>query len=187
MKRLVMVALILGLFGFAPSGPSPYDMSTAQAAGERTVVLDVAVDARTNRLNPGLVGPPVRGTTFIVSGKVYPGGTIPAGGTPDQPSAFGPDEPGSIGNFICRATFNYDLAEIMAGAAPHLASSQLFFLDDDAGFATEGMEGGTTTVRAVTGGMGRYATARGEVTQEILGVNPTGLFNSRFTFTLAKK
>jgi hypothetical protein len=186
MRRFILVTLVVGLFGFAPNGPSQSGMLTAHAAGTSTIVLDVAVDGRTMAF-AGTPGPPVRGAAFIVTGKIYPGGTIPAGGTPDDPSAFGPDEPGSIGTFVCRATFNYSLAEIESGAAPHLTSSQIFYLDDGSALTSDGMEGGTTTIRAVTGGIGAYRTARGEVTQEILGVNETGLPNSHFTFTLAKK
>ena len=47
-----------------------------------TLIFDVATDARSFRLNRGAQLPEAkRGDSFIVEGKIYPGGTIAAGGT----------------------------------------------------------------------------------------------------------
>lgn len=104
MKKLLFMLIALGLIGIASSLPAevgPVERVEAQTVGVK--VLDVAIDGRTFRgsdgLNPFDPGPSniMRGNTFIVSGKVYPGGTIPEG-----QGVFGPDEPGSIGNWTCR-------------------------------------------------------------------------------------
>lgn len=198
MKKLLITLLILTLAGIAPDARSQQrEAQIRPSDSEKTMTFDVAIDARAWRLNDG-TNPfdPLdinnllamkRGTTFIVRGKVYPGGTIPAGGTPDNPSAFGPDSPGSIGNWVCRGTLNFDFSEILQGAAPHVATTQIFLLSDGAGLWTDGLEGGVTTTRAVIGGIGEFSGASGEVVQETLGVNATGLFNLRFTFKIKKK
>ena len=50
--------------------------------------------------------------------------------------------------------------------------------------ATEGVEGGGTITRIVTGGAGNYAGWVGEQRQTFLGFNPTGGVNLRVTFIL---
>jgi hypothetical protein len=190
-KRLMMLLLSLGFIAMTNMIPSPISVaSPVHVRGPRTLVLDVACDARTCRINqvdPTIPQPELnfrRGDTFIVNGKIYPGGTIPVGGTFDHPSPFGPDSPGSIGTWVCRGTFNFSAEEIAAGAAPHVTSTQFFLLDDRTGFVTDGLEGGIPTWRAVLGGTGEFSGVRGEVREEELGINSTGLSNIRFTFTL---
>jgi hypothetical protein len=131
--------------------------ATAGAAG--TLAFDVACDGRTWRLNradPTLSNQvPSRGDGFIVSGKIYPDGTIAKG-------LASPDQPGSIGTWICRGFFNVDIA---SGKVPHVVSTQLFFFDNGDGLINDGLENGIPTVRFVTGGMGAYSGARGYVHQ----------------------
>ena len=172
---------------------------------DKNPTWDVAIDARTWRLdttlspdndqNPFDPFDPTkliqvkRGNTFIVDGKIYPGGTIPPGGDFDNPSPFGPDSPGSIGKWTCRGVFNFDFSDIANGAAPHVFTTQTFQFDDNNALWTDGPEGGVTTVRAVTGGTGKFAEANGQVTQETLGINQAGasrLFNLRVAFKLKK-
>jgi hypothetical protein len=158
-----------------------------------TFVVDVAIDAHTLGLNsdPTAAGIPRRGTTFIVNGKVYPGGTIPSGVT-----GFDPDSaPGSIGTWVCRGVFLADFADIFVTGSAALAfdTTQIFLLDSDSNaIFTEGMEGnvGVTTHRTVTGGTGRYRMVVGTLKQETIGVNRNagsdGLFDLRFTFTVKR-
>ncbi len=154
-----------------------------------TIVYDVACDARTFRLNKsGTLLDARRGDGFIVQGKIYPGGTIPPGGTIENPGPFNPDTaPGSIGNWFCRGTFQFDISEILAGAHPHLFSTQYHTFNDGKSLVHEGPEGGAPQVRAIIGGMGGFSGAAGEVMEEPIGVNSTGLFNIRFTFKIKKK
>jgi len=158
-----------------------------RATADQTITLDVAFDGRSAIAN--LVDPAVtdgaRGDTFVVNGKVFPGGAIPPGGTFDTPGTFDPDAPGSIGNFICRGTQLFNGAEIATGAAPYVATNQLFQLNNGDVLLTEGLEAGVDTIRrAVTGGVGSYSGARGEAHVTLIGINKTGWENYRFVFTL---
>ena len=155
----------------------------------QTFVLDVAIDAHTLGLNndPTASGTPQRGTTFIVNGKIYPGGTIPSGVTPFDPSTA----PGSIGTWICRGVFLADFADIFVNGTAKVAfdTTQMFlFPDDNNALFTEGFEGNldVTTHRTVLGGTGRFRRVVGTVKQETIGVNRNGaadgLFDLRFTF-----
>jgi hypothetical protein len=154
----------------------------------KQLVVDVAVDARTAVVN--LVKPadplPERGATFIENGKVYPGGTIPPGNGLDIDSLTG-----SIGTFVNRGTFNFDLGQVFAGAHPAISSAQQYVfsqtgaLDAEDSLMSEGQDSvNTTTRRVVLGGTGIYRGTIGEVKQEVLGANSTGFLNFRFTFTI---
>lgn len=154
----------------------------------RTFTLDVAIDAHTLNLNnndPADPGNPKRGSTFIVYGKIFPGGTIPSGVTP-----FDPNTAGSIGEWVCRGVFLADFADIMSGkASVSFDTTQMFLLSTDANaIFTEGFEGnvGVTTHRTIVGGTGRYDGITGTVRQLTIGVNRNGaadgLFDLRFTF-----
>ena len=189
MKNLVSTILVVTLLGIAPgvlSQQHSQQMTTARAA--KTLSYDVAIDARTFRIhddiNPFASNPPAisRGNAFFVNGKIYPGGTIPAG-----ENVFSPDNDGSLGNWICRGIFLVNFADIVAGAPIHVDTTQLFRFDDGAALVTEGLEGAVPTLRALTGGMGDFSGASGEVHQELLGTNTTGMFNIRLTFEIKKK
>ena len=185
MKRLFLLSLVLSLVVFGPGIPSyPGDLQMAQADTTTILVLDVAFDGATFAVNQVAPGAPAlaRGDTFVLNGKVFPGETIPAG------NDFNPNSPGSIGNFICRGTLLFSGAEIAAGAAPFVATTQTFVLDGGSALLTEGLEAGVSPItRSVTGGWGQYSGAGGEVTLNLIGFNITGFENYRFTFTLKKQ
>jgi len=185
MKRLFIVTMMATIAFLLPSAPA----AGADRQADVTVTFDVAFDGRTyrgiNGVDPFATNPPdiARGDTFILNGKIFPGGTIPAGD-----SDFGPDSPGSIGKFYCRGTFLYNLDEIAAGAAPIVNTTQYVGLDSGSALVTEGLEGAVPqAVRAVVGGFGDFAGATGELRMDVLGANPTHENNWRFTFTLKKK
>jgi hypothetical protein len=185
MKRLLIVTLMATLAFLVPTAPA----DGADRQSDVTVTFDVAFDGRTYRgihgVDPFATNPPdiSRGDTFILDGKIFPAGTIPAGD-----SDFGPDTPGGIGKFYCRGTFLYNFEEIAAGAAPIVNSTQHLELTGGSGLVTEGLEGNVpTAVRAVIGGFGDFAGASGQLRMEVLGANPTHENNWRFTFTLKKK
>src|SRR5439155_14947031 len=119
-----------------------------------------------------------RGYTFIINGKIYPGGTLPAGDGLDIDTLTG-----SIGTWLTRGTFNVDLSQILAGAHPALSSTQYYLfsptgaLEGEDALFSEGPEAGATTHRVVLGGTGRYRGVIGEVQQESLGMNSTGFEN----------
>jgi hypothetical protein len=153
--------------------------------------VDVAVDHETFAivpstglvLHPEAVGPN-RGTPFIVDGKIFPGRTLQKGdGLGD------PNQPGTIGGWICKGIFTSDLATDDIG----FNTTQLFeFNGDTDAIWTEGLEAGlgkagVITHRTILGGTGRYQGAEGEVIQEALGTNVTGTPNIRLTFKILKK
>jgi len=186
-------ALLLGIaMAVLAIGGIPVDLSAEHDghAGTRTFSVDVAIDAHTLSLNnndPANPANPVRGTTFIVYGKVFPAGTIPSGVT-----GFDPDQPGSIGTWFCRGVFLADFADVVSGkAALAFDTTQMFLLPEEGNaIFTEGLEGnvGVTTHRVVTGGTGPFARLTGTVRQQTIGVNRNGaadgLFDLRFTFTV---
>lgn len=132
----------------------------------------------------------LRGTTFNVEGLVYPAGTVPPG------DGFDPAGPAPTGLWLCQGWFILHPAR----GLPHVATTQHYLLglvtDDRPSPPTQltssGVEGGVPdSVRAVTGGTGRYRKARGQVTQTVIGTNTTTLRlvdepapNFRFRFEL---
>lgn len=174
----------------APAAPA--NNEDIQRSLPRRFVVDVAMDGPTWRMNDGtnpffpqFTGQLFRGNTFIVSGKIYRGGTLKSGGDfgrHDNPA--GPETPKPIGTWICRGAFNLDIGDIAAGGFPHVTSTQVFTFDSGETLVSEGPEGGATVMRAVIGGTARFGGARGEVVEEPLGVNTSNLFNVRFYFDL---
>lgn len=197
--RLTTIFCALLLTAFAGIGISPNVAAATPKIDEdiqrsllRRFVVDVAMDGPTWRMNDGtnpffpqFTGQLFRGNTFIVSGKIYRGGTLTSGGDfgrPDNPA--GPETPMPIGTWVCRGTFNLDIGEIAAGGFPHVTSTQVFTFDSGGTLVSEGPEGGATVLRAVIGGTAPFGSARGEVVEEPLGVNTSNLFNVRFYFDL---
>jgi hypothetical protein len=153
--------------------------------GSRAIVftIDVAEDLA-GKFVPTFVKPehtqPERGSFFITEGRIFPGGTIEGDG-----ASFDPNRSGHIGVWFCRGTHLVAASEIPA-APLWVDSAQLFILGRQGReqLATEGVEGGGTVTRIVTGGAGNYAGFIGEQRQTFLGFNPTGGVNLRVTFTL---
>jgi len=184
-------AKIIFVFAFVLAGmlaPASAQPGEPNANGNSTMSFDVAIDVKTfnlNNNNPADPKNPIRGSTFIVYGKIFPAGTIPSGVT-----SFDPNQPGSIGTWVCRGVFLADYADVVSGAAKLLFhTSQLFmFPSDDSMLVTEGLEGnvGVSTHRIVIGGTGSFAGAKGQQLQENIGVNQNGpgLFDLRFTFQI---
>jgi hypothetical protein len=148
----------------------------------KTIVIDVAADARTavlNQVDP-TGGPPKRGDTFILNGKIYPGGTIPAG------NGFDIDTAGSIGTHVIRGTFNFDVSQALD---PLISSTEQYVFgsagslnaQDSLMSEGQGSEVGSTR-QVVVGGTGIYRGTIGDVKREAIGYNSTGFANVRYTF-----
>ena len=181
MKRKLMLTLLAVGLVLVPLSLYSIDKSaTVQSGSAGEFTIDVACDARTyrqNNVDPAASGSH-RGDTFIVSGKIYPAGTIPTG-----QGVFSPDNPGSIGDWTCRGVWLVSSDELASGAAPAFDTSQIYLLPNETKqLFSEGLEGPAPTLRAVIGGTGSMSGATGQVRQELLGTNVTGLFNFRFTF-----
>jgi hypothetical protein len=186
MKKTVLSLIVVLLFTLAPVlHPQVGATSLASAGPDRFIVIDIAFDGNAffvNSANPAATGG-APGDTFLLKGKLFVGGTIAPGN-----NTFSPNAPGSIGNFLCRGTMLFSDAEIAAGAAPFVATTQTYLFDNGNMLITEGLEAGVQTIdRAVVGGLGDFSGASGEVHLELLGFNTTGFENYRGTFKLKKK
>jgi hypothetical protein len=185
MKRTVISLLALGLagvlLGFTSRVGSP---TAAQAAPNRTLNLDVACDCRTFSFNRGVsLAEVVRGDGFIVNGKIFPAGALPEGAASNDPN-----DPGSMGDWVCRGTQAVSFAEILAGAPqPHAFFTQYHLLGDGSGLVSEGPTAETGAAAAVVGGLGSLSGASGDLTATIIGTNSTGCPNIRFAFNLKKQ
>ena len=179
-RQLIFLLVAVGLVFIPFSMYSFNNPTTADTGSPGEFTIDVACDARTYRQNnvDAAASGSHRGDTFIVSGKIYSGGTIPTG-----QGVFSPDNPGSIGDWTCRGVWLVSSTELAGGAAPAFDTSQIYLLPDESKqLFSEGLEGPAPTLRAVVGGTGSMSEATGQVRQELLGTNVTGLFNFRFTF-----
>ena len=186
LSKITLTAAALALLGIA-AALAHGDKGKHPETRWKTIVIDVAEDMRTLSVNTASPTDtePKRGTTAIINGKMYPGGTIAAGDGLDIDTLTG-----SIGTWITRETFNVDLSQIVAGAHPALSATQYYLFsptgvsDGEEALFSEGPEFGATTHRVVLGGTGRYRGVIGEVQEETLGANSTGFANKRFTFTI---
>jgi len=185
-SKITLAAAALALLGIAASSPRGDDGKHSDARW-KTIVIDLAEDART-AVPPPIGGlSPKRGDTFIINGKLYPGRTLPAGDGLDIDTLTG-----SIGTWVTRGTFNVDLSQLLAGAHPALSATQYYLFsptgvsDGEEALMSEGPEAGATTHRVVLGGTGRYRGVIGEVQEETLGNNSTGFSNKRYTFTIRR-
>jgi hypothetical protein len=188
-KRLLSVFALAFIAAVAPQ-IAPMPTMASERNDAKTFNVDVAIDASTLALNnndPTNAANPVRGTTFTVTGKIFPGGTIPVGIT-----SFDPNQPGSIGTWVCSGVFVADASDIFGGGAIiAFHTNQIFmFTDDQNALFTEGLEGsvGTTTHRVVVGGTGKFRGSVGQERQQTIGLNLNGkgLFDIRFTFKLKR-
>lgn len=208
--------LKLSALGIGALGLTTACDSDSNADASEALVIDVSCNANTIRFegpqgpnpndlggdlghhNPGDLGPhPYYGSSFVVQGVVYTGGTISGGnvdsglypeGTPEFPDRV-------IGSWICRGWFIGDSNDpsrggIFTPTGPFVATTQIYDLGNEPGsdlLISDGIELidlNTPFSRAVTGGTGSRNGTRGTVTQTAIGVNQTTLFNFSFEFNL---
>lgn len=169
--------------------------------GAPALALDVACLADTFRLIPAPdpsppADSPRYGAPFLVEGRIYEGNTMPGG------PGFDPGSLPAIGTWICRGwiIIRDERPE------PRVVTTQQYLLGSLGGpglfpedqLFSEGLEGaagiGWDAARAVVGGTGRFAGARGTVLQTAIGSNTTSSGggtimpagpNFRFEFRLA--
>ena len=184
LSKITLTAAALALLGIA-AALAHGDNGKHSESRWKTIVIDLAEDARTAVPSP-IGATPKRGDTFIINGKLYPGGTLPAGDGLDIDTLTG-----SIGTWVTRGTFNFDFSQFLAtGAHPLLSTTEYYLFtttgvsDGEEALFSEGPEFPATTHRVVLGGTGRYRGVIGEVQEETLGDNSTGFSNKRYTFTI---
>jgi len=181
--KITLAALALVLLGIG--GPSLRGDDGKPGGGHwKQLVIDVAEDARTGVVNPPSALPK-RGDTVITNGKIYAGGTIPAG------NGFDIDTTGSIGTWVSRGTFNFDFNQAFTGGDPIISSTDHYLfgpagaLNVEDSLMSEGQDSFlNTTRRVVLGGTGIYRGTIGEVKVEVLGQNSTGFANRLLTFQI---
>jgi hypothetical protein len=134
-------------------------------------------------------GVPLHGNPFIIIGYLYPEGTLNesngvlANGDPEFPDLV-------IGMWICSGWFYGD--SLTSPTGPYAITTQQFELTDQPGelsITTYGFEIGDYGValqRAIVGGTGDYAGARGQQLQTHFGDNPTGGPNLLIEFQMGE-
>jgi len=192
MKKLLVSLFVLGLLGFVPQVPPqanvmPAVQANTAAAHEETLTLDVAADCRTVVLGLN------RGDTNMVTGKIFPGGTLPSGAASNDPT-LPVNGVAPIGDWHHRSQTALPLPPDIAPAyssAPPVLATFYFLFDDGRALTTENwgvfvVDGIPTVLGAVTGGFGGFSGATGELRSIIIGTNATGCPNGRTTFTIRR-
>ena len=178
------------------------DSTAAKQDGENMLRFDVAEMVKLNEVkrfvfdNDPLFddGLPAYGNEFITEGYIYPHGTlsVAADGQVNGVNADGsPEFPDKvIGRWICRGWHTGDGARTVTG--DWVVTHQLYIFGDKLGkemLATDGLELVDVNVpiqRAIIGGTGPYARARGEATQTMLGFNQLGGVGLRYEIKVTK-
>lgn len=136
-------------------------------------------------------GLPAYGNEFVTEGYIYPNGTlnsftngVNADGSPEFPDKV-------MGRWTCRGWHVGDGAHTTTG--PVVITHQLYDFDDTPGrvtLTTDGVELADVDVpfkRAIVGGTGRFAQARGEATQTFLGFHQFNGVKLRFELRVATR
>lgn len=171
---------------------APMEETDTSEAEVEIIKFDVAEDMYRFVFDESKVfddGLPAHGSSFITQGYIYEYGTLNdsngvlADGSPEFPDKV-------IGKWVCRGWFIGDAAHAQTG--PWVITTQIYDLGDELGnetLVTDGYELADLNVaiqRAITGGTGQYAQARGEAFQELLGLNATEGVNLRFELQVTK-
>jgi len=191
MKRTIKIvlfamalAVLASLPGISPGfGPLVELQSVVKAANKNTLTFDVACDCRMG--SPGFFTGN-RGDAWIVSGKIFPTGTLPAGNASNDPT-LPVNGVAPIGEWTCRgqsaAPFPPAL-EAAYSATPFAFNTQYFMLNDGRALTVEGFALPTGERLSLTGGIGGFSGAAGDVEEEGFGTNATGCPNFRAEFTI---
>jgi hypothetical protein len=192
MSRVAVLVAVLAAstaaFAYAASADP-----AAEAARSSTAILrfDVAEDPTRFVFSPTPVhgdGAPAYGNYFITQGYLYPAGTlngsdgVRADGRPEFPDKV-------LGEWSCWGFHVGQGAKTATG--PIVVTTQLYQLGDGAGQRTVVTDGyeladvGVPVNRAITGGTGPFAAARGEQVQRLLGLGPTNGVKLRVTLRVA--
>ncbi|MFN8677681.1 MAG: hypothetical protein U0Z70_14995 [Thermomicrobiales bacterium] len=178
------------------AAPSPLSATevVAQITGADGVIrFDIAEDGKRFIWDKPVFddGLPAHGSTYISQGYIYPEGTL--SDTVDGVNADGsPEFPDQVlGQWSCYGWYIGDGAHATQG--PWVLSTQLYQFGSEWGGATLTSEGyvlsntGGTVRRAVTGGTGPFAGARGDLADTNLGLNETEGGNARYAVTLTER
>ena len=182
-RILLMAVLVLTVVGVG------FPRAEAPQGDSQALTIDVAEDCNAAYVNPVVPNEPFTevtpGDTILVTGTIYPGGTLKPGAQSNLPT-----DPGAIGNWMSRAVFTVDTIQFNGGVSPIAFATMLYMLPDNSrSLTSEGLvpNVGASAERPVIGGTGKFASARGVVRMENIGTNGTGCFNYRFKFNLGDR
>jgi hypothetical protein len=183
MKRFLNATLFaLGLAGLADVAVLGLPDVAKAAGSPNTLTFDVACDCRTG--SPAFFNGN-RGDAWTVSGKIFPAGTLPAGTATNDPTLpVGGVAP--IGEWTCRGQSAFPFPPAVAAAyssTPFAFNTQYFLLNDGRALTIEGYATPTGERLSVTGGIGAFSGAAGDVEEGPLGTNVTECPNFRAKFT----
>jgi len=197
MKRITKITLVvLALAGVG--GLAVFGVPAAVKADDdsNTVSYDVACDCRTGATLDG----GVRGSPFMIEGKIFPPGTLPSGNASNDPT-LPVNGHAPIGDWLCRGQSGGGVDTTKYGSVPFAFNTQYFILDVNGGqvlppaswstLTTEGYDvpnprlgvdpGG---LLSITGGIGSFSGASGDLQGVPIGTNITGCPNFRAKFNL---
>jgi hypothetical protein len=180
MKTMVNVTLAFGLAALEPVAVLGFQNPGAE--NRNTFTIDVAVDCRT------AVGGPNRGDVFMINGKIFPAGTLPSGPAFNDPARPLNGVP-PIGDWLVRGQhslpFPAEIASLYNSAGGDFVT-QYYLFNDGRAFTVQGyaLLPRFEVHLVVTGGIGSFRGASGEIQVTILGTNATGCPNSRGTVIL---
>ncbi len=195
MNRKRIVTLIIGLLVLLAAVSYPLANVAVSAAGATTIVeFDVAEDMTRFIFDKDVAyddGLPADGSAFITRGYLYEPGTLNGGnGTRVTRDAEGtivkvePEFPDRlIGEWICQGYMINEASHAKSGV--WVFSTQFFQVGTTPGPQTLVSQGyeladiGVAISRAITGGTGDYADARGAGDQTLLGFNQSEGVNLR--------
>jgi hypothetical protein len=190
MKRFLKLVVIgSALAGLAAVAVIGLPAGLRAAGNPHTFAVDVACDCRTG--SPAFFSGS-RGEAWIVSGKIFPAGTLPTGEAKNDPTlpvrGVNP-----IGDWTCRGQVSSPFpagAPASYNSTPFAFNSQYFILNDGRALTVDGYEAFTSTgaivgFLSITGGIGAFAGAAGDIQHppgDVLGTNVTGCPNFRTVF-----
>lgn len=195
MTRYRMLALVLGALALLAAVAVPLAGAVQAASGKVKVIeLDVSEDMTRFIFDKDVTfedGMPADGSAFITRGYLYEPGTL-------QGDGDGVNEDGSpqypdkvIGEWICSGYMINDAGHATGGV--WVFSTQFFQFGTTPGAQTIVSQGyeladvGVAISRAITGGTGAYADARGQGEQTMLGLNATDGVNLRVRLEVRTK
>jgi hypothetical protein len=127
----------------------------------------------------------------MVTGKIFPGGTLPRGDADNDP-VLPVNGVAPIGDWHHRSQNVLPLPRDIAPAyrsAPAVLATFYFFLEDGGALVSENwgiieVKGIPTVPGVITGGFGRFSGASGDSRATIIGTNATGCPNSTGRFNI---
>jgi hypothetical protein len=186
-ESITLVLVVLGLAGILSSHMFPVEEPPVvnAASARHTLTIDVAADCRT--FVPGTN----RGDDNTVSGKIFPGGTLPIGSAGNDPT-LPVNGVAPIGEWLNRTRQTVPFPPAIASAyssVPPTFGNFYYLFNDGRALTTDGygaiVVNGTPVVPfAVTGGIGGLSGAAGDGLGTILGTNATGCPNARIQFNI---